>query len=169
MTKAALKKAQPEKKPAKPKAAGDGEARAAAVAAQKSSICAQISVGTPLQVICRQDGMPAWRTVYDWMASDDDFAANIARARDLGADAIAEETLAIVDSEPERGNDGKIDSAWVAHQKLRAEHRLKLLAKWNPKKYGDKVSAELTGANGGAITQSIMVSFVSAPKVGDDE
>ena len=24
-------------------------------------------------------------------------------------------------------------------------------------------------ANGGAITQSIMVSFVSAPKVGDDE
>lgn len=137
--------------------------------AQKRSICEQISVGTPLQEICRQKGMPAWRTVYDWMAADDDFAANIARARDLGADAIAEETLAIVDSEPERGNDGKIDSAWVAHQKLRAEHRLKLLAKWNPKKYGDKVSAELTGANGGAITQSIMVSFVSAPKVGDDE
>ena len=137
--------------------------------AQKRSICEQISVGTPLQEICRQKGMPAWRTVYDWMAADDDFAANIARARDLGADAIAEETLAIVDSEPERGNDGKIDSAWVAHQKLRAEHRLKLLAKWNPKKYGDKVQAEHTGANGGAITQSIMVSFVSAPKVGDDE
>lgn len=137
--------------------------------AQKRSICEQISVGTPLQEICRQKGMPAWRTVYDWMAADDDFAANIARARDLGADAIAEETLAIVDSEPERGNDGKIDSAWVAHQKLRAEHRLKLLAKWNPKKYGEKVQAEHTGANGGAITQSIMVSFVSAPKVGDDE
>lgn len=137
--------------------------------AQKRSICEQISVGTPLQEICRQKGMPAWRTVYDWMAADDDFAANIARARDLGADAIAEETLAIVDSEPERGNDGKIDSAWVAHQKLRAEHRLKLLAKWNPKKYGDKIQAEHTGANGGAITQSIMVSFVSAPKVGDDE
>ena len=137
--------------------------------AQKRSICEQISVGTPLQEICRQKGMPAWRTVYDWMAADDDFAANIARARDLGADAIAEETLAIVDSEPERGNDGKIDSAWVAHQKLRAEHRLKLLAKWNPKKYGEKIQAEHTGANGGAITQSIMVSFVSAPKVGDDE
>ena len=156
------RKAQPaEKKKPKP--------RSDIADAQKRSICEQISVGTPLQEICRQRGMPAWRTVYDWMAADDDFAANIARARDLGADAIAEETLAIVDSEPERGSDGKIDSAWVAHQKLRAEHRLKLLAKWNPKKYGDKIQAEHTGANGGAITQSIMVSFVSAPKVGDDE
>ena len=156
------RKAQPAKEK-KPKPRSD------IADAQKRSICEQISVGTPLQEICRQKGMPAWRTVYDWMAADDDFAANIARARDLGADAIAEETLAIVDSEPERGNDGKIDSAWVAHQKLRAEHRLKLLAKWNPKKYGDKIQAEHTGANGGAITQSIMVSFVSAPKVGDDE
>ena len=136
--------------------------------AQKRSICEQISVGTPLQEICRQKGMPAWRTVYDWMAADDDFAANIARARDLGADAIAEETLAIVDSEPERGNDGKIDSAWVAHQKLRAEHRLKLLAKWNPKKYGDKVSAELTGPGGGPMQVHSTVTLVEAAKYPED-
>jgi hypothetical protein len=29
--------------------------------------------------------------------------------------------------------------------------RLKLLAKWNPKKYGDKTMTEVTGADGGAI------------------
>ena len=34
----------------------------------------------------------------------------------------------------------------VEHRKLRIETRLKLLAKWNPKKYGDKLAH--TGADG---------------------
>ena len=135
----------------------------------KTSICEQIARGIPLAEIARQPGMPKRQTVHDWMAADEDFAGRFARARDDGADAIAEQTLEIVDQQPERDQLGKIDPGWVAHQKLRAEHRLKLLAKWNPKKYGEKLIQEHTGANGGAITQSIMVSFVSAPKVGDDE
>lgn len=104
--------------------------------------------GIPLREICRMDGMPAWRTVYDWMVKDDSLSAAIARARELGQDAIAEDTLQIVDSEPERGPDGKIDSAWVQLQKVRVEQRLKLLAKWNPKRYGDRVTTEHTGTLG---------------------
>jgi hypothetical protein len=34
----------------------------------------------------------------------------------------------------------------IEHRKLRIETRLKLLAKWNPKKYGDKLAH--TGASG---------------------
>lgn len=123
-----------------------------------------ISEGIPLQPLCREEGMPAWRTVYDWMESDPAFAARIARAREVGADAIANESLEIVDEEPQRGPDGKIDSGWVAHQKLRAEHRLKLLAKWSPKKYGDRVENVHTGADGGPIDLNLKVAFVGAKR-----
>lgn len=123
-----------------------------------------ISEGIPLQPLCREEGMPAWRTVYDWMESDPAFAARIARAREVGADAIASESLDIVDEEPQRGPDGKIDSGWVAHQKLRAEHRLKLLAKWSPKKYGDRVENVHTGADGGPIDLNLKVAFVGAKR-----
>lgn len=123
-----------------------------------------ISDGVPLQQLCREPGMPAWRTVYDWMEGDANFAARIARAREAGADAIASESLGIVDEEPQRGPDGKIDPGWVAHQKLRAEHRLKLLAKWSPKKYGDRVENIHTGADGGPVDLNLKVSFVGVKR-----
>lgn len=123
-----------------------------------------ISDGVPLQQLCREPGMPAWRTVYDWMEGDTNFAARIARAREAGADAIASESLDIVDEEPQRGPDGKIDQGWVAHQKLRAEHRLKLLAKWSPKKYGDRVENVHTGADGGPVDLNLKVSFVGVKR-----
>lgn len=123
-----------------------------------------ISEGVPLQQLCREPGMPAWRTVYVWMEEDPEFGARIARARDVGADAIAAQSLDIVDEAPERGPDGKVDSGWVAHQKLRAEHRLKLLAKWSPKKYGDRVENVHTGADGGPVDLNLKVSFVGAKR-----
>jgi len=33
----------------------------------------------------------------------------------------------------------------IEHRKLRIDTRLKLLAKWNPKKYGDKQAIEHSG------------------------
>lgn len=87
----------------------------------------------------------------------------------MGHEAIAEETVEMVDAEPERGPDGKVDPGWVAHTKLRVEHRLKLLAKWSPKKYGDKVQAELTGLDGGAIAVQSTVTFVQPPRRDDED
>lgn len=135
----------------------------------KRSICEQIADGIPLREICRQPGMPAWRTVYDWVGADEAFAAAIARAREMGHEAIAEETVEMVDAEPERGPDGKVDPGWVAYTKLRVEHRLKLLAKWSPKKYGDKVQTELTGPGGGAIAVQSTVTFVHSPRREEDD
>lgn len=143
--------------------------RAPDAVALKRSICEQIADGISLREICRQSGMPAWRTVYDWMGADEEFAAAIARAREMGHDAIAEETMEMVDSSPERGPDGKVDPGWVAHTKLRVEQRLKLLAKWSPKKYGDKIQAEHTGANGGAIQVASTVTFVRPPRMDEDD
>ena len=118
----------------------------------KDYICDQIAEGVNLREICREPGMPTWRAVYYWMDDDKEFASAIACARDIGSHAIACQSLEIVDQEPERDPaTGKIDPAAVAHQKLRAEHRLKLLAKWSPKLYGERIQQEVTGTDGGPV------------------
>jgi len=105
-----------------------------------------ISHGKTLRDYCRIEGNPSWRTVYDWLEKDEDFSARFARARELGEDAIAQEALEIIDTVAEMaGSSGKDsesyhrDSAHVTWLKNRAELRLKLLAKWNPRRWGDKV------------------------------
>jgi len=116
--------------------------------------------GIPLRELCRRDGMPNWRTVYDWIEADEDLAARIAHARDLGFDAIAEDILDIADDgtndwvERKRKDgsvDTVVDSEHVQRSKLRIETRLKLLAKWNPKKYGDKQVVDLGNKDGEAL------------------
>lgn len=86
--------------------------------------------------------MPSWSTVYQWINTDPDFAKRIAHARTLGHDAIAEETVEIIDTPPERGPDGKVDPGYVQWQKNRAYQRMQLLAKWSPKKYGEKIEID---------------------------
>ena len=126
----------------------------------EDEIVRRLSDGEPLRSICRDEHMPAWRTVYDWISADSDFSARIARARETGADAIAEDILDIVDDSrndwmEKKNNDGdcighQLNGDHVQRSKLRAEMRLKLLAKWQPKKYGDKIQADLN--HSGEIT-----------------
>lgn len=107
-----------------------------------------ISAGKTLREWCRQPGNVSFRSVYDWIEKDAVFASRFARAREVGQDVIADECLAILDEPPERTlteNGDKVDSGYVAWQKNRAEMRLKLLAKWNPKRYGDKVDVTSDG------------------------
>lgn len=133
----------------------------------KLEICRKIADGVNLREICRGDGMPAWRTVYDWMEEDAAFSAAIARAREVGADAIAIEALEIMDAEPERDEKGKLDPAHVAWQKNRAELRLKLLAKWSPKLYGDKVTQDVTSSDG-SFSLPTRIEIV-APRMSKDD
>ena len=120
------------------------------------SICEQLSIGVPLREICRQEGYPKWRTVYDWLAKDEEFAARFAHARDVGHEALAQECLDIADNaendwmlrENKDGSESwQLNGEHVQRSKLRIETRLKLLSKWNPKKYGDKVTLAGDEAN----------------------
>lgn len=136
----------------------------------KAEIIKWIANGGTLAAYLRsKPGLPDYSTIWDWRQADEAFSQAIARARDSGADAIADEAAQILDADPERGQDGKIDPAWVQLQRLRAEGRLKLLAKWNPKKYGDKVTAEHVGEGGGPLALSLAVTYQSAPARGDDD
>src|SRR5574340_1272676 len=120
-------------------------------------IAERISTGETLQAICRCDGMPPWRTVYQWMEDHPEFAASIARARDIGYDAIAEDTLRIADDAtndymerigPDDAPGYALNGEHVQRSKLRIETRLKLLAKWSPKKYGERVNLDHSGKVG---------------------
>lgn len=111
-----------------------------------AKVVAGLSKGTPLTVICAEQGMPCDDTVRKWAEDDAGLGREIARAREAGWDTIALEAMTIIDAEPERvvtvtGEDrseSRIDSAAVQWAKARAETRLKLLAKWDPKRYGDR-------------------------------
>lgn len=127
------------------------------------AICERIATGEPLRVICRDEGMPAFQRVYEHMASDEDFAGRFARARQIGFDAIAEEALEIANTpceglDVEEDADGTVvkrrRADALGHRKLQVETRLKLLAKWDPKRYGERVATELSGPNGGPIELS---------------
>tara|TARA_R110000796_G_scaffold6495_6_gene22997 strand:+ start:735 stop:1217 length:483 start_codon:yes stop_codon:yes gene_type:complete len=110
-------------------------------------ICAWIADGKTLRSFCRQKGKPAWRTVYGWLTKSEEFQARFAHAREIGQDAIAEDTLEIIDEFPMStgGDSPRLDSTHVQYNKNRVEQRMKLLAKWNPKKYGDRVGVDHQG------------------------
>ena len=96
--------------------------------------------------------MPAWRTVYEWVVAHPQFAARRERAREMGYDSLAEEALEISNT-PHIGQKKVFSSGagededsmtvteddMLGHRKLQIETRLKLLAVWDPKRYGNKV------------------------------
>lgn len=114
--------------------------------------------GTPLTVLCSAEEMPDDDTIRLWAESDGDLSRAIARAREAGHDAIAMEALSIADEtahDTSKGKDGQDipNSEWIARSRLRVDTRLKLLAKWDPKRYGEMIKH--AGADGGSISVTV--------------
>lgn len=124
-------------------------------------ILRRLSSGEPLAQICRDEEMPSVSSVYRWIEAVEEFAEGFARARAEGFDQIALDCLKIAD-EQEAGEiitdtpDGKTIKTedMLGHRKLRIETRLKLLAKWDPKRYGEKL--ELAGSKESPLTVEIV-------------
>lgn len=108
--------------------------------------------------------MPAVRTVSDWKAAHEAFAADIAHAREEGFDKIAADCLEIADETSKDtiygDNGARADTEWISRSKLRIETRLKLLAKWDPKRYGDKVDVNHGGQDGNPVNMNWQIQFV---------
>ena len=116
-----------------------------------------LSNGTALRVVCREEGMPSWRAVYDWMNADEDFAARVERARDLGFEALAEDILDIADNTRAIGDH-------VQLSKMRIDTRLKLLACWSPKRYGNKQTVDVGNKEGEALKIDANIDNVALTK-----
>jgi hypothetical protein len=137
-----------------------------------AEIVRRLSTGEPLAVICRDAHMPAVRTVSDWKRDHPEFGVAFGEAREDGADAIAADCLRIADTPmvglvekverlaKPREKDGPEDAPteyelvvtetrredMLGHRKLQVETRLKLLAKWDPRRYGDRTALEHSGS-----------------------
>lgn len=134
-------------------------------------ICEGIASGKSLVKICKDDGMPNPATIYKWRRVFDEFNDNYAHAREDAADVFAEEIITIAD---EVGQvvmvdgvplvvDGKpvmtVDSASVAHGKLRTDSRKWIASRFN-KAYIEKSSKELSGPGGSPIKVDSIFEFI---------
>jgi hypothetical protein len=83
------------------------------------------------------------RTFYMWIESDKTLEKQYARAIELRAeakfDSIQEDYLESPQRDPESG---RIDSAWVALQRLKIDAKKWEVSKLFPKKYGDKLELD---------------------------
>lgn len=108
-----------------------------------------VGAGKPLAEWCRQPGKPGRTTVYNWAEKDPIFAERLARARDRGCDEMAEAVVALASSKPMTYVDGagneRIDPGAVQWHRLQVDTKLKMLACWNPAKYGTKQAVEHSG------------------------
>lgn len=119
--------------------------------------------GVPLAEICRRGPEfphpSVWRS---WCAADEALANAYAAARDDGFDKIALETLRIADTPVEAkrvkvsadGTETVTEDA-LGHRKLQIDTRRWLLARWDPKRYGDRVMQEHTGEVGHKVDVAV--------------
>jgi len=126
-------------------------------------ICKRLADGESLRSICANDGFPAASTVFKWLSEKQPFSEQYARAREAQADHLAEQILQIADdgsNDTYPTDDGQaVNHDVIARSRLRVDARKWLASKMAPKKYGDKVTQEHTGKDGGDIQHSVRVSF----------
>lgn len=112
-------------------------------------ICERLSEGESLRSICRDAGFPDKATVFRWLIANKEFRDQYARARETQADAIADEILNIADEAED-----------AAKARVQIDARKWLAGKLRPKVYGDKITQEQTGPDGGPIQNVTEVRLV---------
>ena len=129
-------------------------------------ICALLAEGYTLRQIARELGLRSASTIVNWANEDTTFRERYARAMELRCERMADEILEISDnaSNDWMEREGLIvpDHENVQRSRLRVDSRKWLMSKMLPKKYGDKVTQEITGEDGGALISRIELIPVAA-------
>ena len=123
------------------------------------NILVHVANGGTVRAFCREKHNPSYNTIYRWLDKDKELMTRFTYvSRFLGARAIAEEALELVDTIPPvigDGDNARMDNAHVNWMRSRADLRLKLLSKWYPQEYGDKVGIDAKGDINLTITTGI--------------
>jgi len=116
-------------------------------------ICLRMLDGESLKAICQDEKMPNRRTVFRWLASDDEFRQRYEIARQMLADLLFDEIKDIADDArndfmEKLADDGSIervpDHENVQRSKLRVDTRKWMASKLMPRKYGDRIGVEVS-------------------------
>ncbi len=147
-------------------------------AAVTTLVCAELEKGRSLNnVLTVEPNMPDPSTFLQWMEEEPLLAQQYAHAREIGYKRLADEIVEIADETHtttfvhEQDPDGNylfnqdgtpklkqilvpLSSDVIARNRLRVDTRKWMLSKMLPKIYGDKVTQEHTGKDGGPITMA---------------
>lgn len=119
-------------------------------------ICQKLISGESLNLICEEPEMPCGSTVYKWLAENAEFSDKYTRARNIQADLYFEEIVDISDDgrrDYKEDKDGHEvpDYDHIQRSRLRVDARKWVVARMNPRKYGEKKGLELSGPDGGPV------------------
>ncbi len=120
-------------------------------------ICEMLASGLSLRAICQEPQFPPESTVRLWVIKDEGpgFAAQYARARDIGLDCLNDRLLEIAETpivaqktvqKPDGGIEITTGDA-VDRSRLAVDAMKWRLSKMAPKKYGDRLITENLNAN----------------------
>jgi hypothetical protein len=114
------------------------------------AICERLMDGESLRIICASPELPSRHSVFRWLASDEKFRDQYARAREIQAEVFADEMIAIADdiSNDVTGELEMPNGVAVQRAKLQIDTRKWIACKLLPRKYGDKIQSEHVGKNG---------------------
>lgn len=115
-----------------------------------NSVFKEITKGRSVRNILKDEGMPSTETFFRWLDDDAIKSKQYVRAIEIRAEMKFDSIESDYLEEPQRGDDGKIDSAWVALQRLKIDAKKWELSKMFSKKYGDKV--DVTSDNKAIVT-----------------
>jgi hypothetical protein len=111
-------------------------------------ICEKLAMGKSLRTALLEENMPGMATVFRWLRENTEFREQYARAKEEGADAMADEILDIADDGSndwetrtnKRGEEYEVvNKEVVMRSRLRIDTRRWLMSKMKPKKYGEKL------------------------------
>ena len=132
-------------------------------------ICARVASGEALYRICQEEKMPCLTAVYSWLRKNSVFAHNYARAKEDLADTMASRIQAIIDEQPDRTIEGKVDNGWVQYQRLKVDTLKWQAGKLKPKVYGEKLDVNHGGQEGNPVRALIRdISGTALPVVKDN-
>lgn len=113
---------------------------------QFEEICRRLTLGDSLRKICSEEYLPKVQTVLRWCAADANVADQYARARQEGLDRRFDQLEDLARESRKAETKGEIAGYRNMIDVLRWQ-----LSKQDPKRYGDKVSVEASGPDGGPI------------------
>lgn len=114
-------------------------------------ICQKIAEGYSVRSICKEKDMVSMQTLFRWLRENDKFREQYVRACKERSYAQAEEIIDIADNatndymEKLEGDGYIFNSENVQRSRLRIDTRKWLMAKMNPKVYGDKLDMTTNG------------------------
>ena len=106
-------------------------------------ILTQIAQGHSLSTVLTKPGSPSYSWCKAALRADAELHRRYVEACQDRADRLADDLVALADSQPPQHLDGPARHAWVAQLRIMVDARKWTAAKLRPKVYADRVDVEL--------------------------